>query len=101
MFHPEFLAIHALEGVELMGVEQSILSEVHKGNHSRDLRKLVAKATQELQCSAMKIVYLLEWSNVNGLLYFQGKAYILWIPDLYRKIVSLYHDTKVTEHPSR
>ena len=48
LLHLEFLVIHTLEGVELMGAEQSILSEVCKGNCSRDLEEPVTKAIQEL-----------------------------------------------------
>jgi len=32
LLQPEFLAVHALEGVELTGVEQKILSDICKGN---------------------------------------------------------------------
>jgi len=60
LIYPEFLAVCALEGVELIGVEQSILSKVHKNNCSRDLEKPVAKAAQELQCSTSKMVHSLE-----------------------------------------
>ena len=98
---PEFLAIYTLEEVELMGAEQSILSKVCKGNHFRDLEKPVAKAAQELQCSAIRMVHLLEWLNINSLFCFQEKVYILWTPNLSRKIVSLYHNTKIAGHPSK
>jgi len=36
LLRPEFLVVHALEGVELTGIEQKILSDIHKGNWSRD-----------------------------------------------------------------
>jgi len=32
----EFLAVRALEGVELTGVEQKILSDIYKENRNRD-----------------------------------------------------------------
>ena len=32
LLQPEFLAVRVLEGVELMGMEQKILSDIHKGN---------------------------------------------------------------------
>ena len=32
LFWPEFLAVRALEGVELTGIEQKILSNIRKGN---------------------------------------------------------------------
>ena len=56
----EFLAVHALEGVELTGVEQKILSNIHKGNRNRDQEEPITKATQELQCSTNRTVHSLE-----------------------------------------
>jgi len=40
--------VHALEGVELAGVEQKILSEIRKGNWNGDQEEPIAKAAQEL-----------------------------------------------------
>jgi len=40
----EFLAVHALEGVELTEVEQKILSNIRKGNRNRDQEEPIAKA---------------------------------------------------------
>jgi len=31
LLQPEFLTVHALEGVELTGIEQKILSDIRKG----------------------------------------------------------------------
>ena len=39
----EFLVVHALEGVELTGVKQKILSDIHKGNRNKDQEKPIAK----------------------------------------------------------
>jgi len=36
LLRPEFLAVRALEGMELTGVEQKILSNICKGNRNRD-----------------------------------------------------------------
>jgi len=44
----EFLVVHALEGVELTGIEQKILSDIHKGNWNGDQEEPIAKAAQEL-----------------------------------------------------
>jgi len=41
---PEFLAVCALEGVELTGVEQKILSDIRKGNRNRNQEEPIAKA---------------------------------------------------------
>jgi len=44
LLQPEFLAVCALEGVELTGVEQKILSDICKGNRNRDQEEPIAKA---------------------------------------------------------
>ena len=66
----EFLAVHALEGVELTGVEQKILSNIRKGNWNGDQEEPIAKAAQELRRSANRTVHSLKWSNTDGLLQF-------------------------------
>jgi len=70
LLRPEFLAVCALEGVELIGVEQKILSDIRKGNWNRDQKEPITKAAQELRCSANGTVHFLEWSNIDGLLWF-------------------------------
>jgi len=62
--------VHALEEVELTGVEQKILSDICKGNQNRDLEEPIAKAAQELWGSTNGTVNSLEWSNIDGLLWF-------------------------------
>jgi len=96
---PEFLAVRALEGVELTGVEQKILSDVCKGNQNRDQEELITKTARELRHFTNRTVHSLEWSNTDGLLRFQGKIYIPQSPDLHRQIVALYHDTYIAGHP--
>jgi len=44
LLQPEFLAVCALEGVELTGVEQKILSDICKGNRNGDQEEPIAKA---------------------------------------------------------
>jgi len=44
LLRSEFLAVHALEGVELTGVEQKILSDIRKGNWNGDQEEPIAKA---------------------------------------------------------
>jgi len=99
LLRPEFLAVHAMEGVELTGVEQKILSDIRKENRNRDQEEPIAKAAQGLQCSANGTVHSSEWSNIDGLLQFRGKIYIPQTPDLCRQIVALCHNTHITGHP--
>jgi len=44
LLRPEFLAVHALEGVELTGIEQKILSDICKRNRNGDQEEPIAKA---------------------------------------------------------
>jgi len=99
LLQPEFLVVCALEGVELTGIEQKILSDIRKGNRNRDQEEPIAKAAQELRSSANKAVYSSEWSNIDGLLQFRGKIYVPRSPDLRRQIVALCHDTQIAGHP--
>jgi len=99
LLQPEFLVVHALEGVELTGVEQKILSDICKGNWNRDQEEPIAKAVRELRRSANGTVHSSEWSNIDGLLWFQGKIYVPQSLDLHRQIVALCHNTHIAGHP--
>jgi len=99
LLRPEFLAVHALEGVELTGMEQKILSDIRKGNQNRDQEEPIARAARELQRSANGTVHSSEWSNIDGLLQFRGKIYVPQSLDLHRQIVALCHDTHIAGHP--
>jgi len=68
LLRPEFLAVCALERVELTGIEQKILSNIRKGNWNGDQEEPIAKAARELQRSTNGTVHSLEWSNIDGLL---------------------------------
>jgi len=70
LLQPEFLVVCALKEVELIGVEQKILSDIRKGNRNGDQEEPIAKAARELRNFANKAVHSLEWSNINGLLRF-------------------------------
>jgi len=91
--------VHALEGVELTDIEQKILFDIRKGYRNRDQEEPIAKAAQELRSSANETVHSLKWSNIDGLLQFQGKIYIPWSLDLRKQIVALCHDTQIAGYP--
>ena len=99
LLRPELLAVHALEGVELAGIEQKILSDIRKGNRNGDQEEPIAKAARELRSSANGTVHSSEWSNIDGLLRFRGKIYVPQSPDLRRQIVALCHDTQIAGYP--
>jgi len=48
LLRPEFLAVCALEGIELTDMEQKILSDICKGNQNGDQEEPIAKAAREL-----------------------------------------------------
>jgi len=54
---PKSLVVHTLEGVELTGEEQKILSNICKGNCNRDQEKSIAKVVRELQGSTNRTVH--------------------------------------------
>jgi len=70
LLRPEFLAVHALEGVKLIGVEQKILSDICKGNRNGDQEEPIAKAARELWNSANGTIHSSEWSSIDSLLRF-------------------------------
>ena len=79
---PESLAVHALEGVQLTGKEQKILSDICKGNHNRDQEESIAKAAQELWGFANRAVHLCGKDNEFG---GESGLFVLWlrVKDLY------------------
>jgi len=91
--------VHVLEGVELTGIKQKILLDIHKRNQNRDQEEPIAKVAQELQGSPNGAVHFSEWSNIDDLLQFQGKIYVLQSPDLCRQIVALCYDIQIVGHP--
>jgi len=56
--------------MELTDIEQKILFDICKENHNGDQEESIAKAARELRGSANRTVYSLEWSNIDGLLWF-------------------------------
>jgi len=59
----------------------------------------VAKAARKLQQALGKTVHSMEWLEDEGVLRFKDKIYVFQNADLQRRVVSLYHDTKVAGHP--
>ena len=57
----EFLAVCGLEGVKLTGIEQKILSDIHKGNKNRDQEEPIAKADES--SGALPTRQYIPWSG--------------------------------------
>ena len=95
----ELLEIWALKGVQLEEPKKDILRKIHQENQKGDQEEPVAKAARELQQALSKTVCSVKWLEDEGLLWFRGKIYVPWNPDLWRWVVSLCHDMKVAGHP--
>jgi len=99
LLRPELIAVQALEGLHLKGLERNMLREIRQGNQRGNQKEPVAKAARELWQASSKTVCSTEWSEEDGVLRFRGKIYIPQNSDLQRQVVSLCHDTKVAGHP--
>jgi len=101
LLRPELIVVQALEGLHLEGPERDMLREIRQGNQKGNQEEPVAKAARELRQTSSKMVRSAEWSEDDRVLRFRGKIYVPWNSDLWRRIVSLCHDTKVAGHPGR
>ena len=96
---PELLAVWALKGIQLEGLEWDILREIRQGNQKGDQEEPVAKAARELRQALSKTVCSVEWLEDKGVLRFRDKIYVHQNIDLWRRVVSLCNDMKVVGHP--
>ena len=78
---PNFFAIRALQGLEVLGEEKDILKEIRREMEIGSKEEVVVKAIKELMKSSTKSVKSAEWSLDNGILYYRGKIYV---PNLSR-----------------
>jgi len=97
----ELIAVRALEGLHLEGLEQDMLREIRQGNQRGEQEEPIAKAARELQQASSKTVRSAEWSEEDRVLWFRGKIYVPRNSDLRRQVVLLCHDMKVAGHPGR
>jgi len=87
------LAIRALKEVQLEGLEQDILREIHQGNQKGNQEEPIAKVARELWASS-KTVCSVEWSEDDRVLQFRGKIYVLQNSDLRRWVLGVDSSTK-------
>ena len=95
---PKLFAVCALEGLEFAGSEWDILHDIRQGVRQLE-EEPIAKAVQQMRNSSTHSLRSAEWSECDGLLYYQGRIYVPTSSKLRRRIVSLCHDTKVAGHP--
>jgi len=94
-------AIYAIEDLNIDKTEKDILLEIRRGNKSGSQEESVVRAAKELQHSLSRLVYSSDWLEREGLLLFQGKVYVLDLPDLHWQIFATCYDTIVARHPGR
>ena len=97
---PNFFAVRALEGLQMVSEERDISKEIQHEMETRNKEEVVIKVIKELMKSLTKSVKSAEWLLENGILYHQGKIYV---PDsnLCHCISALCHDSKIAGHPGR
>jgi len=82
LLRPELIAVWALGGLHLEGLEQDMLREIRQGNQRGEQEEPVAKAARELQQASSKTVCSAEWSEEDRVLRFRGKIYVPQNSDL-------------------
>ena len=95
---PSFFAIQATEAVHLEGPENTLLSEIRQQTSKGSFEDSVSQILETLTKSPSRSLHASEWQSSDGLLYFRGKIYVPPNADLYRRIVSLHHDSKIRGH---
>jgi len=81
LLRPELIAVRALEGLHLEGLERDMLREM---NQRDEQEEPVTKAAKELRQASSKTVRSAEWSEEDGVLQFRGKIYVPRNSDLRR-----------------
>ena len=101
LLSPGFFAIRALEGLQVSGEEQHLLQDIRKSIRTEEQDDAISKVVKELKTTRSRTVRSAEWNLDQDVLYFRGKIYVPDYRDLRRRIVSLYHDSRVAGHPGR
>ena len=97
---PGMFAVRALEGLEFVGQERSLVREIRRhSKEASDLEDTVAKAVKALRKTGSQSLRSSEWDEADGLIYFCGKLYVPPGGDLRRRIVALCHDSTLAGHP--
>jgi hypothetical protein len=98
---PSFFAVRALEGTEVEGEERDLLQAIRRETQDGELEDIVGKAVKALKSSLARSICSSEWSEVEGILHFQGKIYVPPLGDIRQKIVTLNHDSQIAGRPGR
>ena len=96
-----FLELYGTAQCSVPTWEQGILKDIQKGTRDGEKEEPVARAEREFQSLSVCSVKSAEWSLSNGLLYFQGKIYVLDTSNLHQWIISLSHNSQLAGHSRR
>ena len=100
---PDVFAIHAMQATVLRGPEQEILRDIRECFATPGMvdQPVAAAARQLRRDRARGQVRTTEWDELDGLLTFAGRIYVPNDKDLRRRIISQFHDSRITGHPGR
>ena len=84
LLYPELFAVHALEGLTLVGEEHGIVGDIREAFGKEVVEDEAAVAVRKLQESGGKSLVSSKWAKNDGLLMFRGKTYVPDVKDLQR-----------------
>ena len=92
---PEWLEVRRTEVVEIIVDGVDLLEEVRK---SKVKDNEVVKAVKEMKQAGVKMLRDKEWKEVDGIMYKEGKVYVLKDEKLRAEIIRLHHDMPIRRH---
>jgi len=92
---PEWLEVRRTEVVEIIVDGVDLLEEVRK---SKVKDNEVVKAVEEMKQAGVKMLRDKEWKEVDGIMYKEGKVYVLKDEKLRAEIIRLHHDMPIGGH---
>jgi len=87
--------VRKTEAVEIIVDRVDLLEKVRKLKVKDDK---VIKAVEEMKWAGVKMLRDEEWREVNGIMYKEGKVYVLKDEKLRAEIIRLHHDMPIGGH---
>jgi len=95
LIKPKWLKVRRTEVVEIIVDGVDLLEEVRK---SKVKDNEVIKVVEEMKRAGVRMLRDEEWREVDGVMYKEGKVYVLKDEKLRTEIVRLHHDTPIGGH---
>jgi len=73
---PNFFAVRALEGLEVVGQERDLLRLIRRETKGEELEDTVKQAVKALKSTSARTIRSSEWTEADGVLHFRGKIYV-------------------------